>query len=140
MSTPLDRLRELVADAARTDERIRYVSPKAIDNVPTWPAVIVLPGEPVVEYHVTSGRGGVDRVRLDVVLLAARFAGGSGGSSEILDQFAFGDDRLVDLLERDTSLKDEGVFLVGRRITDYGLVTVGEEQFLGFRLETEVTS
>ena len=99
------------------------------------PSAIVLPGEPVAEYHQASAGGatGLSKLEFDVVLLAARWQAAAG--QDVLDGYMT---TLPAALEADQTLSGTAEVVQVVTATNYGVVTVADSQFLGVRFVTEV--
>lgn len=108
------------------------------DRVPdsvVVPSAAVIPGEPVVTYHAAGEGGlvGLSTSTFDIVLFAARFDSASGQG--VLDEFMT---TLPAAVEGDQSLGGEAEVVQVVEATNYGVVTVAGDTFLGVRFVTEV--
>ena len=119
----LESLDELVAVWATVPDRV------------VAPSAAVLPGEPVVDYHVAGegGTTGLVRCVFDIIVFAGRWETAAGQT--VLDGLMT---RLPEAVEADQTLAGTAHVVNVTSATSYGTVTVADSTFVGCRFITEV--
>lgn len=128
-----------LAVACRDADAVKVVFERTPESVATTPAVIVLPADPVAQYHQTTsgGSGSLAVFRFDVVVIAGRW--GDGAGQDQLDALISTDaGALVDAIEADQTLGGAAVVTKATEVTDYGSVSVAGTEYIGCRLSVEV--
>ena len=121
--------RELAARLENVDGVVA-VYDAAPDRVVT-PSIAVLPGEPFAEYHINHG--GLIALLFDVVVFAQRFDTVAG--QNVLDDLI---SAIPAAVVTDQSLAGTAQVVKVDSASNYGLVTVGDDTYLGCRFLIEV--
>lgn len=127
-------IRAAIGTALSSSSTFIQVSATAPDTV-SPPAAIVTPGSPVAEYHGAFGNG-MERFVFTVTCIAQRFD--DTANQTLLDGFISGASGVRALVEADTTLGGEAQTLQVTNCSSYGVVTIGDVEFLGTDFTVEV--
>lgn len=127
-------IRAAIATALSASSTFIQVSATAPDTI-SPPAAIVTPGSPVAEYHGAFGNA-IERFVFIVTCIAQRFD--DAANQALLDGLISGSSGVRALVEADTTLGGEAQTLQVTGCTSYGLVAIGDVDYLGTDFTVEV--